>query len=90
MVIETSEAFGVMFFFFIIGVKMDPATLMKTEKKGHYLSVFLFTFAIPTGLSIFTVTHISMDKSLSNSLPLLATTQSFTAFFCHSNAPHRA
>ncbi|WJX58942.1 hypothetical protein P8452_44342 [Trifolium repens] len=82
MVIETSAAFGVMFFFFIIGVKMDPATLMKTEKKAIIigLSVFIFTFSIPTGLSLFMTTHVSMDKSLSNSLPLIAGSQSFTAF----------
>lgn len=82
MVIETSAAFGVMFFFFLIGVKMDPATLLKTERKAITigLSVFIFTLAIPTGLSVFMTIYVSMDKSLSNSLPLIATTQSFTAF----------
>nr|XP_027187918.1 cation/H(+) antiporter 15-like [Cicer arietinum] len=82
MIIETSAAFGVMFYFFIIGVKMDPASLLKHEKKAMTigLSVFTFTMAIPTGLSMFMINHVSMNKSLSISLPLIALSQSFTAF----------
>ncbi|CAL5190193.1 unnamed protein product [Lathyrus oleraceus] len=82
MVIETTAAFGIMFFFFIIGVRMDPATLWKTEKKAKMISFFVFTFTllIPTSLSILMISYIPMDKSLSRCLPFIAFSQSFTAF----------
>ena len=82
MTLETSAAFGVMFFFFIVGVKMDPATLLRTERKAISigLSVFLFTLAVPIGLSILMIAYVSMDHSLARSLPLIAASQSLTAF----------
>ncbi|XP_058744895.1 cation/H(+) antiporter 15-like [Vicia villosa] len=82
MVIETTAAFGAMFFFFIIGVRMDPAILWKTEKKAMIMSasVFLFTLIIPSSLSYLLTHTVAMDKSLSKSLPFIALSQSFTAF----------
>lgn len=82
MTIETVAAFGVMFFFFISGVKMDPATLLRTERKAVTigLSVFSFTLAIPTGLSFLLTSYVSMDKSLAKSLSFIANSQSITAF----------
>ncbi|KAE9596218.1 putative cation/H+ exchanger [Lupinus albus] len=80
--IDTSAAFGVMYFFFTAGVKMDPTTLLKTEIKGVTigLSVFLFTLTIPTTMSILMVKYVPMNKSLAKSLPFIATSQSITAF----------
>ncbi|OIW04121.1 hypothetical protein TanjilG_00681 [Lupinus angustifolius] len=80
--IDTSATFGVMYFFFTAGVKMDPTTLLKTETKGVTigLSVFLFTLTIPTTMSILMVKYVSMDMSLAKSLPFIATSQSITAY----------
>ncbi|CAK8538362.1 unnamed protein product [Lathyrus sativus] len=82
MVIETTAAFGIMFFFFIVGVRMDPATLWKTEKKAMVISsfVFVFTLVIPTSVSVLMTSYVPMDTSLSRSLPYIAFSQSFTAF----------
>ncbi|CAI8586357.1 unnamed protein product [Vicia faba] len=82
MVIETTAAFGAMFFFFIVGVRMDPGTLWKTEKKAIMISafVFLFTLLIPSSLAFLMIRYVPMDKSLSISLPFIALSHTFTAF----------
>ncbi|KAJ1417732.1 Sodium/solute symporter superfamily [Sesbania bispinosa] len=82
LVLETIATFCLMFFYFICCMKMDPATMLKTEKQAITigLSVFLFTLAIPTGLAFLLRQYVSMDKSLSEALPFIATSQSLTVF----------
>ncbi|KAK7281073.1 hypothetical protein RIF29_08748 [Crotalaria pallida] len=84
LVFETVASFGLMFFFFIMSVKMDPATLVKTEKEAIVIgfSVFSFTLAIPTGISFLLKKYVSMDKGLANSITLIAFSQALTVFTC--------
>ncbi|KAG4989852.1 hypothetical protein JHK84_032404 [Glycine max] len=82
VVLDTVSLFGLMFFFFIWCVKMDIATLMKTEKVAITLgiSVFAFTLIIPTGLAFLMMKYIAMDGSLAKALPFLAMSQTLTVF----------
>ncbi|KAG4923249.1 Cation/H(+) antiporter 15 [Glycine soja] len=82
VVLETVASFGLMFFFFIWCVKMDVATLMKTEKLAITvgISVFAFTLVIPTGLAILLRKYATMDSSLAQALPFMALSQTLTVF----------
>ncbi|KAK7387486.1 hypothetical protein VNO78_28330 [Psophocarpus tetragonolobus] len=82
VVLETISSFGLMFFYFVWCVKMDLATLMKTEKLAITLgvSVFSFTLIIPFGLSMALKKYVTMDKSLAQALPFLALSQTLTIF----------
>ncbi|KAK7305935.1 hypothetical protein VNO77_43848 [Canavalia gladiata] len=82
LVLETTASFGLMFFYFIWCVKMDIATLLKTEKHAITIgfSVFSFTLAIPTGVAYLLRRYVSMDKSLAHSLPYIALSQTLTVF----------
>ncbi|CAL0327928.1 unnamed protein product [Lupinus luteus] len=84
LVFETIASLGLMFFFFVMSVKMDPATLIKTEKQAITigLSVFSFTLAIPTGLSILLKKYVYMDKGLRDSITMIALSQALTVFIC--------
>nr|KYP44945.1 K(+)/H(+) antiporter 13 [Cajanus cajan] len=82
LVLETVASFGLMFFFFIWCVKMDVATMLKTEKLAITLgiSIFSLTLIIPTALAFLLKKYVPMDKSLANALPFLAVSQTLTAF----------
>ncbi|OIV98417.1 hypothetical protein TanjilG_16744 [Lupinus angustifolius] len=84
LVFETIASFGLMFVFFIMSVKMDPATLVKTEKQALTigLSVFSLTITIPTGLSFLLKKYVSMDKGLRDSITFIAISQALTVFIC--------
>ncbi|CAL5202999.1 unnamed protein product [Lathyrus oleraceus] len=82
LVLSTVATFCLNFFYFICCVKMDTATMLKTEKQAITIgiSVFTFAFAIPLGLSFAFTSFVSMDKTLAAALPLIAISQSFTVF----------
>ncbi|KAL5076676.1 hypothetical protein RYX36_015660 [Vicia faba] len=82
LVLNTVATFFLGFFYFICCVKMDTATMLKTEKQAITigLSVFLLTFIIPLGLSFALISFVGMDKSLIEALPLIAISQSLTVF----------
>ncbi|KAE9587738.1 hypothetical protein Lal_00022011 [Lupinus albus] len=84
LVFETTASLGLMFFFFVMSVKMDPATLIKTEKQAMTigLSVFSFTLAISTGLSLLLKKYVYMDKGLRDSITIIAISQALTVFIC--------
>ncbi|KAK7281072.1 hypothetical protein RIF29_08747 [Crotalaria pallida] len=84
VVFETIASFGLMFFFFIMSVKMDPGTLIRTEKQAIAigLSVFSFALVIPTGVSLLLKKYVPMDKGLSDSITQLASSQALTLFVC--------
>lgn len=79
---ETISTFGLMFFFFAIGVKMDPETMFQPERKamGIGFSVFIFTLTLPSLLALFLRKHLPMDSSLADSLPIIAASQCITSF----------
>ncbi|KAF3433323.1 hypothetical protein FNV43_RR24425 [Rhamnella rubrinervis] len=82
VVLETISTFGLMFFFFAIGVKMDPETMFQLERKamGIGFSVFIFTLTLPSLLSLVLIKYLPMDPNLADSLPIIAASQSITSF----------
>ncbi|KAK7311173.1 hypothetical protein RJT34_09138 [Clitoria ternatea] len=82
LVLDTLAYFSLVFFFFLWSLKMDVPTLLKTEKRPIIigLSIFVFTSSIPIGLAFTFKRFLSMDRSLSRSLPFIALSQSLTVF----------
>ncbi|KAI5407742.1 cation/H(+) antiporter 15, partial [Lathyrus oleraceus] len=82
LILNTVATFFLSFFYFLCCVKMDTATMLKTEKQAITigLSVFVFTFLIPLGLAFALTKFVTMDQSLVEALPLIAISQSFTVF----------
>ncbi|KAK9283525.1 hypothetical protein L1049_011772 [Liquidambar formosana] len=80
--IELIATFGLMFFFFLIGVKMDPIMMLRPGKKamGIGFSVFFFTLTLPSILCFILKNYLTMDTSLAHSLPFITISQSITAF----------
>lgn len=81
VVIDTIAAFGVMYFFFLMGVKVDPITLLRTEKKAITmgLSLFFFSSGLPVTLSLLLKKYVAMDYSLAHCLSYIAASQSVTS-----------
>ncbi|KAK7311174.1 hypothetical protein RJT34_09139 [Clitoria ternatea] len=82
LVLDTFAHFSLVFFYFLWSLKMDFATTLRTEKRPIIigLSVFFSTVSIPTGLAFAFKKYLSMDDSLSRSLPFIAISQSLTVF----------
>lgn len=82
VVLQTMATFCLNFFYFICCMKMDTATVLKTEKQAIVigLSVFSFTLLVPLGVAFLLKIYVTLDKSLSESLPVLAVSQSVTVF----------
>ncbi|XP_057983587.1 cation/H(+) antiporter 15-like [Malania oleifera] len=82
VVLDAISAFGYMFYFFLIGVQMDPWILKKVDKKTF--SIGMFAVAIPLLLSIslafLLLQFISMDPKVAASLPTVAQVESVLAF----------
>ncbi|KAK7281077.1 hypothetical protein RIF29_08752 [Crotalaria pallida] len=84
LVFETVASFGLMFVFFIMSLKADPVTVIKTEKQAVIIgiSVFSFTLSISAGIAYLFKKYVSMDNDLASSLMLLACSQAYTIFVC--------
>lgn len=82
MVIENVAAFGLMFFFFQIGVKMDLSMIRRPDRLATFLSLSMtvLSLALPVLSSVLLKAFFSMDDSLSSSLPFIAAAQSLTSF----------
>ncbi|PIA61913.1 hypothetical protein AQUCO_00200124v1, partial [Aquilegia coerulea] len=86
--LETIATFGAMFFLFQNGLKTDPGMIRINGQKSIIIGVL--AFGTPLVLSVllaFILTHfIDMDKSLADSLHLIAGSQALTGFIviaCH-------
>ncbi|XP_057475926.1 cation/H(+) antiporter 15-like [Actinidia eriantha] len=82
VVIETIATFGIMFFFFEVGVKTDVSMMLRPGRLAIAMgtSVMFVTLALTTPLSLLLKAYVPMDDSLANSLPLIAASQCLTAF----------
>ncbi|KAF9599256.1 hypothetical protein IFM89_036554 [Coptis chinensis] len=86
--LETIATFGVMFFLFQVGVKTDPGMIKQCGKKSIVIGVlvFLLPLAFATSMAFILKAFVTMDKSLSDALPMIAASQSLTGFIviaCH-------
>ncbi|KAG2406740.1 Cation/H(+) antiporter 15 Protein CATION/H+ EXCHANGER 15 [Vigna angularis] len=82
LVLKTLSYFGLMFYYFLWSVRLDLYTVLKTEKVAVVLaiSVSIFTFLIPTGLSLLLKTYVAMEKEVADSLPYIGISQTYTIF----------
>uniref|UniRef100_A0A5B7C9H8 Uncharacterized protein n=1 Tax=Davidia involucrata TaxID=16924 RepID=A0A5B7C9H8_DAVIN len=82
MIIETVASFGIMFFLFTIGVKMDSKMMLRPDRKAMTIgvSVMFITLALTAPLSLVLTKYVPMDASLTQALPLIAASQCLTPF----------
>ncbi|CAM8971128.1 unnamed protein product [Rhodiola kirilowii] len=80
LILETLATFGIMFVFFLVGVKADVIMMLRPNKKAMIIgfSVFFFTISIPTILAVVIIKTIHVDSTLAMSLPLATISQSIT------------
>lgn len=82
VLLDAISSFGWMFYFFLIGVQMDPWTLKKVERKSFAIGIL--TVAIPLLLGIswsfLLLQYLTMDSVISTSLPTVAEVESLFAF----------
>ncbi|KAK6929531.1 Cation/H+ exchanger [Dillenia turbinata] len=80
--LETISIFGIMYYIFSIGVKMDPVMMIRPGKKAGVIGACVFL--VPVAVSIvfvqILIMCIKMDKSLVASLSPFAGTQALSAF----------
>ncbi|CAK9160612.1 unnamed protein product [Ilex paraguariensis] len=80
--LETTASFGLMFFLFTVGVKMDPAMMVRPGRTAILLGVsaMFITMALTVPLSFVFKNYVPMDASLVKSFPLIAASQCLTPF----------
>ncbi|KAL6980773.1 hypothetical protein U1Q18_022411 [Sarracenia purpurea var. burkii] len=82
MVLETFALFGIIFFIFQIGVKIDNGMMVRPTRPNMVIavSVMLSTLGLTTLLSILLKTYVHMEESLAKSLPFIAAFQCISPF----------
>ncbi|KAA8534013.1 hypothetical protein F0562_031530 [Nyssa sinensis] len=82
MLVETIATFGLMFFLFSVGVKMDTGMMVVPERKAMAISISVtfFTLALTSLLSVVLKKCVTMDASLAQSLTFIAASQCLTPF----------
>ncbi|XP_040971963.1 cation/H(+) antiporter 15 isoform X2 [Gossypium hirsutum] len=81
-IMDVFSGFGIMFFFFEVGVKIDPYLMVCPGRMAAVIgaSALIITTGLSIGLAVFLKTSVTMSTSLQNSLILVASSQSLTAF----------
>ncbi|KAL0299345.1 UNVERIFIED_CONTAM: Cation/H(+) antiporter 15 [Sesamum radiatum] len=82
MTLETTATFGIVFFLFAIGVRMDTRRVVHPGRQALVLAVSTMpiTLLFSLSLAIALRSYVRMDDSLANALPLLGASQCVTAF----------
>ncbi|XP_019240569.1 PREDICTED: cation/H(+) antiporter 15-like isoform X2 [Nicotiana attenuata] len=83
VLIDAVALFGYMFYFFLIGVQIDPWILKRVEKKAFIIGVSTVAAAIVLSITtsfILLSIEINVDQLVSNSLPVVATMSSVLGF----------
>ncbi|XVE52422.1 hypothetical protein DITRI_Ditri02bG0120800 [Diplodiscus trichospermus] len=80
--INIFAGFGIMFFLFATGVKMDPALMVRPGRKAAIIgsSALIVTSISSVALALVLKMFLTMSSNLEKSLLLLASSQSLTAF----------
>ncbi|XP_050156015.1 cation/H(+) antiporter 15-like [Malus sylvestris] len=76
-VFETIATFGLMFFLFSTGVKLNAGRTIRPERRAVSiaLSMFFFTLALPLCLAMTMRKYVAMDETLRSALPTITTSQ---------------
>ncbi|OMO75855.1 Cation/H+ exchanger [Corchorus olitorius] len=82
VVLSTFAGFGIMYFLFVNGVKMDVGNMVRPGRKAAIigLSSFFVTMGSSVGLAFILKKCLPMSSSLDKSLLLIASSQSLTGF----------
>ncbi|KAL3524023.1 hypothetical protein ACH5RR_016857 [Cinchona calisaya] len=82
IIFETFATFGLMFFLFTIGVKMDPKLMVRPGWKPMILglSAMLTTLIFALPLTFALKHYVSLDPDLAKSLPIIAASQCILSF----------
>ncbi|XP_073296981.1 cation/H(+) antiporter 15-like [Primulina huaijiensis] len=80
--LETVASLGIMYFFFAIGVRTDPVTMVRPGRQGLIIGVsaMFLTLVLTVSLSFVLKSCIIMDNSLARALPFIAASQCLTPF----------
>lgn len=81
-IMDVFSGFGIMFFFFEVGVKIDPYLMVCPGRMPAVIgaSALIITTGLSIGLAVFLKASVTMSTTLQNSLILVASSQSLTAF----------
>ncbi|KAF6174098.1 hypothetical protein GIB67_020280, partial [Kingdonia uniflora] len=81
-ILDTVSKLGLMFFLFLMGVKMDPGMIKRSGRHAIIIGLSLFFVPLACAVSIALILRRfePMDKSLAQCLPLIAGSQSMTGF----------
>ncbi|KAL2227369.1 cation/H(+) antiporter 15 [Sesamum indicum] len=82
MTLETTASFGIVFFLFAIGIRMNTRTIFRPGRQALVLGIssMLITLLFSSSLATVLKSYVHMDDSLANALPLLGASQCITAF----------
>ncbi|CAI9090606.1 OLC1v1025417C1 [Oldenlandia corymbosa var. corymbosa] len=81
-IFETFATFGIMFFFFTVGVKMDPRMMIRPGRKSAVigLSALFTTMAFAHFLTYVLHYFVTLSPEMAKYLFIIATAQSITSF----------
>ncbi|KAG8390152.1 hypothetical protein BUALT_Bualt01G0053800 [Buddleja alternifolia] len=82
LTLETTALFGIMFFFFAIGVRSDTSLMVRPQRQATVIgiSAMLITLLFTVSLAYVMKFYVPMDASLASALPFLAASQGLTPF----------
>lgn len=81
-VLDTLSVFGMMFFSFVVGVKVDPTMVIRSGRKALAVGTlgFFIPYALASLVAFLLKEFSSLDLSISKALPHIVLMQSMTAF----------
>ncbi|KAL0359128.1 UNVERIFIED_CONTAM: Cation/H(+) antiporter 15 [Sesamum angustifolium] len=82
LTLRTVAVFGIMFFFFAVGVKSDSRMMVRPGRRAAVIgiSAMLSTLVLTISFAFLLIKYVHMDDSLSSALVLIAASQCLTAF----------
>ncbi|KAF5735835.1 putative monovalent cation:proton antiporter [Tripterygium wilfordii] len=82
ILLDVLSGFGYMFYFFLIGVNMDPWVVMKINKKTSAIgfATVAVSMLLSTGWSFLMKQNVSLDPNVAKSLPVVAQMESALSF----------
>ncbi|KAL3652277.1 hypothetical protein CASFOL_001958 [Castilleja foliolosa] len=82
IILETASAFGIMFFFFAIGIGSDTKMMFRPQKQSVIIgiSAMFATLFLTVLFSFVLKSYVRMDDTLARALPFIAASQGLTGF----------
>ncbi|WCJ40169.1 Cation/hydrogen exchanger family protein [Euphorbia peplus] len=81
IMMDTVAAFGFIFYFFLVGVQMDPGLFRNVDRRT--MTIGLCSVGVPmilsTAVSSIIVANVTLDVNIANSLPYIAQAESLLA-----------